>query len=157
MYALLNALKACDANADDHLARSYSWKIWHFYHRTCRSGNGPGDRQPRSLETQHLFSSTADTKRRFEHEGRSTMLPLRIIHSDQWCIPQVRLFLRRGLSVRYLLPSAVVDYIEEHDLYKDDSMNYSSSTGSDKDRDKGKETHTKNESSFQRAHIQSSC
>ena len=77
---------------------------------------------------------------------------------DQGRTPQVRLFLRRGLSVRYLLPSAVVDYIEEHDLYKDDSMNYSSSTGSDKDRDKGKETtHTKNESSFQRTHIQSSC
>lgn len=84
------------------------------------------------------------------------MLPLRIIRLDQGRNPQVRLFLRRGLSVRYLLPSAVVDYIEEHDLYKDDSMSYSSSTGSDKDRDKGKETaHTKNESSFQRTHIQS--
>ncbi|KAF4598703.1 hypothetical protein EYR38_007111 [Pleurotus pulmonarius] len=71
---------------------------------------------------------------------------------------KVRLFLRRGLSVRYLLPSAVVDYIEEHDLYKDDSMNYSSSTGSDKDRDKGKETtHTKTDPSFQRNHVQSTC
>ena len=34
---------------------------------------------------------------------------------------KVRLFLRRGLSVRYLLPSPVVDYIEENNLYSDDS------------------------------------
>ncbi|KIJ15527.1 hypothetical protein PAXINDRAFT_169000 [Paxillus involutus ATCC 200175] len=33
---------------------------------------------------------------------------------------KVRLFLRRGLSVRYLLPAAVVDYIEENNLYLDD-------------------------------------
>ncbi|CAL1711979.1 unnamed protein product [Somion occarium] len=33
---------------------------------------------------------------------------------------KVRLFLRRGLSVRYLLPSPVVDYIEENGLYTDD-------------------------------------
>jgi nicotinamide mononucleotide adenylyltransferase len=33
---------------------------------------------------------------------------------------KVRLFLRRGLSVRYLLPSRVVDYIDENGLYRDD-------------------------------------
>ena len=33
---------------------------------------------------------------------------------------KVRLFLRRGLSVRYLLPAPVVDYIEQHGLYMDD-------------------------------------
>jgi nicotinamide mononucleotide adenylyltransferase len=41
---------------------------------------------------------------------------------------KVRLFLRRGLSVRYLLPAAVVQYIEDHDLYLDET-----------DKDKGKE------------------
>ncbi|KIY44496.1 Nucleotidylyl transferase, partial [Fistulina hepatica ATCC 64428] len=34
---------------------------------------------------------------------------------------KVRLFLKRGLSVHYLLPAPVVDYIEEHNLYQDDS------------------------------------
>ena len=36
---------------------------------------------------------------------------------------KVRLFLRRGLSVRYLLPAPVVDYIEERGLYMDDGPN----------------------------------
>ncbi|TFK74583.1 Nucleotidylyl transferase [Pluteus cervinus] len=35
---------------------------------------------------------------------------------------KVRLFLRRGLSVRYLLPTPVVDYIEQHGLYLDDAV-----------------------------------
>ncbi|ESK97353.1 nicotinamide mononucleotide adenylyl transferase [Moniliophthora roreri MCA 2997] len=34
---------------------------------------------------------------------------------------KVRLFLRRGLSVRYLLPTAVVDYIERNGLYLDEA------------------------------------
>jgi len=34
---------------------------------------------------------------------------------------KVRLFLRRGLSVRYLLPAPVVEYIEQHDLYTEDA------------------------------------
>nr|VWO97443.1 Filamentous fungal-specific transmembrane protein [Ganoderma boninense] len=33
---------------------------------------------------------------------------------------KVRLFLRRGLSVRYLLPEPVVEYIEERGLYLDE-------------------------------------
>jgi nicotinamide mononucleotide adenylyltransferase len=35
-------------------------------------------------------------------------------------ITQVRLFIRRGLSVRYLLPANVVDYIEQNGLYLED-------------------------------------
>lgn len=34
---------------------------------------------------------------------------------------KVRLFIRRGLSVRYLLPAPVVEYIEENHLYLDDA------------------------------------
>lgn len=41
---------------------------------------------------------------------------------------KVRLFLRRGLSVRYLLPAPVVDYIEENGLYKDDGPTTSASS-----------------------------
>lgn len=37
---------------------------------------------------------------------------------------KVRLFIRRGLSVRYLLPAAVIDYIEENNLYADDASSY---------------------------------
>ncbi|KAA1470376.1 Nucleotidylyl transferase [Dentipellis sp. KUC8613] len=67
---------------------------------------------------------------------------------------KVRLFLRRGLSIRYLLPASVVSYIEDHGLYKDDgpnqnqassgSNNSNSSTGGgssppDKEKEKEKE------------------
>lgn len=33
---------------------------------------------------------------------------------------KIRLFLRREMSVRYLIPGAVIDYIEHHRLYQDD-------------------------------------
>ncbi|KAI9793151.1 MAG: hypothetical protein M1835_007407 [Candelina submexicana] len=33
---------------------------------------------------------------------------------------KIRLFLRREMSVRYLVPAPVIRYIEEHDLYEDD-------------------------------------
>jgi len=48
---------------------------------------------------------------------------------------KVRLFLRRGLSVRYLLPSPVVDYIEQHGLYQDESVNHTTASSSDKGKD----------------------
>ncbi|KAI9568768.1 hypothetical protein HD554DRAFT_2204817 [Boletus coccyginus] len=50
---------------------------------------------------------------------------------------KVRLFLRRGLSVRYLLPAAVVDYIEENNLYLDDGSGPEKEKGKDKDKDNG--------------------
>lgn len=42
------------------------------------------------------------------------------------------MFFRRGLSVQYLLPAAVIDYIERNNLYPDD--------GPEKDKDKGSES-----------------
>ncbi|SRR6266404_1936187 len=49
---------------------------------------------------------------------------------------KVRLFLRRGLSVRYLLPTPVVDYIEQHDLYTEDASIHERK---DKDKDRTKD------------------
>lgn len=58
---------------------------------------------------------------------------------------KVRLFLRRGLSVHYLLPAQVVQYIEEHGLYVDDGPTASASTGAivaEKEKAKSKEAST---------------
>ena len=60
---------------------------------------------------------------------------------------KVRLFLRRGLSVRYLVPAPVVAYIEEHALYLDEGGAGAGAGGQqgqgqdkgDKDKGKGKE------------------
>ncbi|KAK0454619.1 hypothetical protein EV421DRAFT_1699765 [Armillaria borealis] len=49
---------------------------------------------------------------------------------------KVRLFIRRGLSVRYLLPTPVVDYIEQHGLYQEDSASASSSTIGEKGKER---------------------
>ncbi|EKM81126.1 hypothetical protein AGABI1DRAFT_56497 [Agaricus bisporus var. burnettii JB137-S8] len=46
---------------------------------------------------------------------------------------KVRLFLRRGLSVRYLLPNAVVNYIEQHGLYQEEGSASVSDKGKDKE------------------------
>ena len=67
-------------------------------------------------------------------EALSTLQPWK---SNIWVIQQlvqndisstkVRLFLRRDMSIRYLVPEPVVQYIEEHELYDDDGA---ASTGS---------------------------
>ncbi|OCK74187.1 nicotinamide mononucleotide adenylyltransferase 1 [Lepidopterella palustris CBS 459.81] len=38
---------------------------------------------------------------------------------------KIRLFRKRGMSIRYLIPDHVVDYIDEHDLYSDDDKSRS--------------------------------
>jgi len=52
---------------------------------------------------------------------------------------KVRLFLRRGLSVRYLLPNAVVDYIDQNELYQDETSISSGNSASDKGKDRDRE------------------
>lgn len=48
---------------------------------------------------------------------------------------KIRLFLRREMSVRYLIPHPVIDYIEKHNLYRDDG---GSTGGTPQSTDKGK-------------------
>jgi len=58
---------------------------------------------------------------------------------------KVRLFLRRGLSVRYLLPAPVVEYIEQHGLYVDDGPTASAASGAvtaEREKEKAKEAST---------------
>ena len=43
-----------------------------------------------------------------------------LIHNDV-SSTKIRLFLRRGMSVHYLLPDSVIRYIQEHRLYVDES------------------------------------
>lgn len=43
---------------------------------------------------------------------------------------KIRLFLRREMSVRYLIPVPVIRYIEDHHLYEDDTAQNINSTGS---------------------------
>lgn len=52
---------------------------------------------------------------------------------------KVRLFLRRGLSVRYLLPNAVVDYIDRNELYQDEISISSGNSTSDKGKERDRE------------------
>lgn len=46
---------------------------------------------------------------------------------------KIRLFLRREMSVRYLIPVPVIHYIEQHHLYEDDGA------ASTTDKGKGKQ------------------
>ena len=38
---------------------------------------------------------------------------------------KIRLFTKRGMSIRYLVPDNVADYIQQHDLYMDEEKNRS--------------------------------
>ncbi|KAI5308361.1 hypothetical protein KEM55_005922 [Ascosphaera atra] len=54
---------------------------------------------------------------------------------------KIRMFLRREMSVRYLIPGSVIDYIEKNRLYEDDS---SQGQGGGKDKEKEKEKEKSN-------------
>jgi len=67
---------------------------------------------------------------------RCVSFPRDVLSQNNRVNDQVRLFLRRGLSVRYLLPNPVVDYIEQHGLYQDETATNASNGDQGKDRDK---------------------
>jgi len=51
---------------------------------------------------------------------RSNIYIIRQLIQNDVSSTKVRLFIRRGLSVRYLLPIPVIEYIEQHGLYLDE-------------------------------------
>ncbi len=51
---------------------------------------------------------------------------------------KIRLFLRRGMSVQYLIPAPVVEYIEQNHLFGDDGRASSMTSINQPDADKGK-------------------
>ncbi|EXJ54130.1 nicotinate (nicotinamide) nucleotide adenylyltransferase [Cladophialophora yegresii CBS 114405] len=51
---------------------------------------------------------------------------------------KIRLFLRRGMSVQYLIPAPVVEYIEQNRLYRDDARSASNASIHPPDSHKGK-------------------
>jgi nicotinamide mononucleotide adenylyltransferase len=51
---------------------------------------------------------------------------------------KIRLFLKRGMSVQYLIPAPVVEYIEQNHLYVDDHRGSNTSLAYPPEGDKGK-------------------
>jgi len=66
---------------------------------------------------------------------RSNIYIIRQLIQNDVSSTKVRLFIRRGFSVRYLLPVAVIEYIERHGLYLDETT--SDTSKSPKDVSKG--------------------
>ncbi|KAJ3110711.1 hypothetical protein HDU96_006343 [Phlyctochytrium bullatum] len=57
-------------------------------------------------------------KKLFEHRKRVYVVK-QYIHNDI-SSTKIRLFIKRQMSVKYLLPDPVIDYIRRHNLYKED-------------------------------------
>jgi nicotinamide mononucleotide adenylyltransferase len=53
---------------------------------------------------------------------RNNIYPIPQLIQNDVSSTKVRLFFRRGLSVQYLLPAAVITYIEQNNLYPDDGL-----------------------------------
>lgn len=65
-------------------------------------------------------TSTADAMKTLSKWRHNIYVISQMIQNDV-SSTKVRLFLQRGLSVRYLLPAGVIDYIERNGLYVDQS------------------------------------
>ncbi|XP_035015999.1 nicotinamide/nicotinic acid mononucleotide adenylyltransferase 1-like [Hippoglossus stenolepis] len=84
-------------------------------------------RQEEITEIMGRYGLVCITRSGFKpHEFKSDVLwkhrrNIHLVHewvtTDTSCTKDVRLALRRGQSVRYLLPDAVVSYIQQNDLY----------------------------------------
>jgi len=75
---------------------------------------------------------------------RNNIYPIPQLVQNDVSSTKVRLFFRRGLSVHYLLPAAVIKYIDQNNLYPDDGP------GPDKDKGKDRENGEADDSSGNR-------
>lgn len=64
---------------------------------------------------------------------RDSIYPIPQLVQNDVSSTKVRLFFRRGLSVRYLIPAAVIDYIKQNYLYLDDGSGPEKEKGKDKE------------------------
>jgi nicotinamide mononucleotide adenylyltransferase len=64
---------------------------------------------------------------------RNSIYPIPQLVQNDVSSTKVRLFFRRGLSVRYLIPAAVIDYIKQNYLYLDDGSGPEKEKGKDKE------------------------
>ncbi|GMG17367.1 unnamed protein product [[Candida] boidinii] len=55
------------------------------------------------------------------YEHRKNILVIKQLIYNDISSTKVRLFIRRGMSVQYLLPNSVIRYIQEHKLYVNES------------------------------------
>lgn len=53
------------------------------------------------------------------YEHRKNILVIKQLIYNDISSTKIRLFIRRGMSVQYLLPNSVIRYIQEHGLYRD--------------------------------------
>jgi len=68
---------------------------------------------------------------------RNNIYPIPQLIQNDVSSTKVRLFFRRGLSVQYLLPAAVITYIEQNNLYPDDGLAPEKDKGKDKEKQSG--------------------
>jgi len=57
------------------------------------------------------------------HHRKNVIVVKQLIYNDI-SSTKVRLFVRRGMSIKYLLPNSVIQYIEDHRLYRSPEMDF---------------------------------
>lgn len=73
------------------------------------------------------------------HNYRDNIYVIQQLIQNDVSSTKIRLFLRRGMSVQYLIPAPVVEYIEQNHLYRDDQRSSSTSIVPEADKGKSKE------------------
>jgi len=58
------------------------------------------------------------------HHRKNVIVVKQLIYNDI-SSTKVRLFVRRGMSIKYLLPNSVIQYIEDQRLYRSPEMDFS--------------------------------
>ena len=69
------------------------------------------------------------------HQWKDNIYVIQQLIQNDVSSTKIRLFLRRHMSVQYLIPAPVIEYIEQNHLYEEDSTNVSSNPDKGKDKD----------------------